>query len=181
MQLPYRQDDYISGISHQWPSLCLVSRYNLVMPHSLSRVLVQLINCIMTLVLKDTPKPVRSLCRSCSQKNHYPMWPWLESPFCPDRPSFLWSSVLSPCLISTPFGKKRCLLHRFLTESSPPLLITMDSTTLSVHHCETFPCGWGCGWSEGGTEKLAWVHRHHLASSCYVLHRLHVQTTKKSW
>lgn len=159
-----------------------MSRYNLVVPHSLSRVLVQMKNYIVTLVIKDTPKPLKSFCRSSSQKNRYPVWPWLESPFCPDRPSFLWSSVLSPCPISTPFGNKRCLLLGVLTESSPPLLITMDSMVLSVQHCETFPCGGGWGWSVGGTEKLARVHRHYpLASSCYVLRRLHMQTTKMAW
>lgn len=166
MQLPYRWGDYISVISHQWLSLCAVSECNLVVPHSLSRVLVQMINYIVTLVRKDTPGALRSLCRSSSQKNRYPVWLWLESPSCPDRPSFLWSSVLSPCPINTAFGKKRSLLLGVLTESSPPRLITMDGTILSVQHCEIFPCGGGWGWGVGNTEKLSQVHRHYPLASC---------------
>lgn len=143
MQLPYRWGDCISGISHQWPSLCVVSGCNLVVPHSLSRVLVQMINYIVTLVRKDTPGALRSLCRSSSQKNRYPLWPWLESPSCPGRPSFLWSSVLSPCPISTAFGKKRSLLLGILTESSPPRLITMEARYSLSSTVKSFPVAGG--------------------------------------
>ena len=127
------------------------------------------INYIVTIVVKDAPGALSLLCRTFSQKNPYPLWPWLESLFCPDRTSVLWSLLPSPCRISTAFDEKRHFLPGGLTKNNPPLLITTDSMLLSIQHCETFPrVGWERG--SGGQENLARVHRHYPFVSSWMFH-----------
>lgn len=146
------------------PSLCWLSGYKLfVVPpfHYLKSL--GSTDKLHPWPLEDTPGALTLLCRSYSQKDSAPVWPWPESSFCP--------VFTAP---SPPYQSSLCQ-----EETLSPWSHNLKQSSVAGYHGHHDTSCPGLGNISLAKKELGWVHRHYpLISSCPVVCRLYTQATK---